>query len=764
MNAYLEHTAVSPRRRALYTAVLSALLLAWTLPAIGQDDFTLDDPVAPPPDPEKVAELTERFNTVEVGLGWVSGDSFRFGRYNGMESEGLFAVLNVDYLRCGPYDGDSAEYLAFTASDLGLSSREAAFEYGRQGNFAVRVEYDQIPAFRSDTASTIFQGSGGTSLTLPPDWVAGANTAGMPLLRDSLHPVDLETERRRTSIGLRKLFGPSWTFAARFGNEDKDGLKSIGGVFGNTGGNPRAALLAEPVDYQTRDFEASASYSNPRTQVLLRYHLSLFENDNAALQWQNPYSAIGGWDASVGYPTGFGQIALPPDNRFHQVSAAAGYDLSGRTRVSGDVAFGRMTQDEAFLPYTVNPVLAASITQPLPRNSLDGRIDTTVVNLRLTSRPGDRFHWGGSFRYDDRDNQTPRSEYVYIGGDSQLQDTGETSSRRRFNEPYSYQEMKLRLDGAWRLGRSGRLSGSAERREIERTYSEREEATEDTFVLGFNQDFSDMFGASLRLRHADRSGSTYHGDEPFLSGYSPGYTSTVGGGWENPPGLRKFHLADRDRDQIALMATLSPSQHWSFGFEADRAVDDYSRSELGLTESRIAAYSFDATFTPSVDWTAYAFYTWESLRMQQNGHSIQGGANHEASLADPGRAWAARHRDRVDTFGGGLNWRVTEDRFDLGFDVIDARSDSEIDVTAGSALTVAPLPDLGTRMQSVGLNGRFRIRSNLAFNVRWWYEKYRSEDWALDIPADQLANVILLGEESADYDIHVLLLSLSYRY
>jgi hypothetical protein len=41
-----------------------------------------------------------------------------------------------------------------------------------------------------------------------------------------------------------------------------------------------------------------------------------------------------------------------------------------------------MTQDEAFLPYTINSSLP---TQPLPASSLDGSVDTLTGNLR--SRP-----------------------------------------------------------------------------------------------------------------------------------------------------------------------------------------------------------------------------------------------------------------------------------------------------------------------------------------------------------------------------------------
>src|SRR3546814_10000491 len=66
--------------------------------------------------------------------------------------------------------------------------------------------------------------------------------------------------------------------------------------------------------------------------------------------------------------------------------------------LSADVAIGRMSQNDTFLALTLDPVIAASITEPLPRNSLEGEINTTVINLRLSSRPTRQFHWGASFR------------------------------------------------------------------------------------------------------------------------------------------------------------------------------------------------------------------------------------------------------------------------------------------------------------------------------------------------------------------------------
>jgi len=374
------------------------------------------------------------------------------------------------------------------------------------------------------------------------------------------------------------------------------------------------------------------------------------------------------------------------------------------------------------------------------------------------------------YRYDDRDNKTPRDEYVYIGGDSQTQDTIATSSRRRFNEPYSYQEHQLKLDAGYQLLRRTVLTAGAERKETERTYSEREEATEDTYRVGLKSDLTEMVSTGVRLSRANRHGATYRGEEPFLSGYSPGYTATANGTWENAPDLRKYHLGDRTRDTLALFATLMPVERWTVGFSANYLKDDYTASELGLTQSSINSYTLDATFVPAETASSYAFYTYEDLRSDQDGRSFSGpitSATRPTQAADPALDWFANHRDRVDTIGAGVAKTVIKNTLDLGVDYVYAKSEGEVDVTAGSSVTPAPapLPASITRLNSLSLYGKYTLRRDMSLKARYWVEKFRSTDWAVDnVDPNTLANVITLGEDSPDYTVHALTISFVYRF
>jgi len=303
----LKHELCSSKRRILYLAIAASF---WPVTGMAQSaDFMLDAAEEKPKDPDALRELTETLSTVEFGLGYVDEDSFRFGKYSGLKKKGAYGVLDFDIQKRGAYDSDSARYWHFKGSNLGLDSRELGFETGVQGDYRLTLDYNQIPVFHSDSSQTIFNGAGGTVLSLPAGWAASGSTRGMSNLVRNLKDFDVETERQRIGVGFKKVLSKNWSFDTTYKHETKDGTKVIGGIIGNSGGNPRAALLPEPVDYVTDEFEAKLAYADKQKQFQISYFMSLFNNENRSLMWANPYTAIGGWDPSAGFPNGQGQLA-----------------------------------------------------------------------------------------------------------------------------------------------------------------------------------------------------------------------------------------------------------------------------------------------------------------------------------------------------------------------------------------------------------------------------------------------------------------------
>ena len=99
---------------------------------------------------------------------------------------------------------------------------------------------------------------------------------------------------------------------------------------------------------------------------------------------------------------------------FHQVTLTGSYLLPYSSQLTGVVSTGRMTQDDSFLPYTINPAIA---TSSLPQNSLDAEVWVTTAELKLASRPLPKLRLVAEYRYDKRDNDTDVNSYDVVVAD-----------------------------------------------------------------------------------------------------------------------------------------------------------------------------------------------------------------------------------------------------------------------------------------------------------------------------------------------------------
>lgn len=741
-------------RKSLYLAVMAALLTPGPI-------FAQEDPARE----EAIRELTTPAREIEVGAGYVSRDSFKFGDYTGLKNEGPYFIGNIDWLQ---RDRQTGSYWSLGGTNLGLRSRNLRLEFGQQGNYGFAFEFDQLPKFRTESARTIFDGAGGTVLTLPPGWVGATTTAGMTQLNSSLKFVDIAHERKNYIGEFSKILTREWSVRANFRHETKEGTKIVGAVIGNSGGNPRSVLIPEPVDYETNQFEALLQYAGDKAQFQIGYYMSLFNNQNTSLIWQNPFTAIAGWAAAAGFPTGQGQLGLPPDNQFHQLMVSGGYNFSQTTRLTANFQYGRMLQDEAFLPYTVNPALV--VTTPLPRSSADARIDNTLLNLNLTSRPLPKLNLRASYRYDDRDNKTPQARYIYIGGDSQNQPTTLASDKVRTNLPISYRQNLIKLGGDYEIFNRTKLNAGYDYEEIKRTFAEVQKTQEHTYQIGLRRGFSDMIDGGLSYARSDRENKGYNGSAPFFASYSPEFIATLpaGGQFDNHPLMRKFNYADRERDKVRLSVNLAPHEMVTLQFRADYNRDNYDNSILGLTDSRSESYTLDASFVPRSNLSFYAFYTYDNIKSNQVGRSFT--STNKVALATPITStndWFMAADDRVDTIGVGFKLTEIASRLELGGEYIYSDAVGKINVVTGSAITPAglPLPDLVSRLNSLQLYGKYKIDKNGTLRVSFWHQKLRTADWAFDnVTPATLANVITTGQLSPNYSVNVFGISYSYRY
>ncbi|NIR32305.1 MAG: MtrB/PioB family decaheme-associated outer membrane protein [Gammaproteobacteria bacterium] len=738
--------------RNLLVGLAFAAPWLFTLNAAAQDDFMLE------PAPEEEDKFIEFYLVeLEAGIGYNSEDSFKFGEYTGLESEGPFFIGNVDIHGRAPSDSEEPYYVDATGTNLGLESRYARAEFGKQGDYAVFAEYDQIPHFVSRDGRTPYLGVGSKNLILPQGWVAADSTDGMTQLNPNLRTVKLETERQRVGGGIEKYFGKRWKFTTEFHHEDKEGLDSIAGVFGTTGGNPRGAILPEPIDYETNRFDAVLEYAGERAQAKLAYELSLFDNESRRLRFQNAFTNAA-WDPDAEFPTGVGEIALEPDNQAHTVTFSGGYNLLRRTRVMLNASWSRHLQDDKFLFYTANPLLNAPL--PLPRDSLEGEVDNYLANLRVASRPLPRTDVRASYRYWKRDNDTPQDTFFRIRGDAEDQDPAEA----RINLPHSLEQHKADVEAGYRILRSTKVSAGYRFERIDRDFQEVDHTTEHTVRGKVRTNPIPTVSAWAEYAHGFRDNSKYRGNEPFLESHP----NAAPDDFENDPRLRKYNLAERDRDAVRGVVAYTPTPRWGFTFDVGYIKDDFDKTELGLRDLDMLNATVDASYSPNQRINSHVFFTYENRQYDQRGCSFNffnlDCINNPPALQ---QQWDVETDDDVYTAGLGANWQLNEE-LSVGLDYLFTKARTSIDATGGSALTPQPirnLPNIDTTRHRVGVHADYKFLKQLTARFAYLFEHLNTDDFALDdVDPDDVDEIITLGRDSPDYNAHVFGVSLIYRF
>lgn len=729
---------------------------AWAQDAEPQDTDQAAD--------KQEAALSPVANEVSLGLYYSDEDAYRYGKYSGLTDDGLYPLVDFRLEKRPDWESDDTVRWRLQGWRLGLDSRRLAFTYNDQGKQKFGFDFREIPNNRFSDGQTPYREVNPGLWELAPDWHVApgtSNTLGFLNLRESLVDLKVDTKRRRMDLDYQHKLGSAWMLDVDFRHETKEGTRTLGAIFGHTAGNPRGALLAAPVDWTTDTVEAMFNYSTSRIQFGVGAYASFFSNDENSLTFQNAYGYRTGWAPGVEYPDSYGRIALEPENSYLQFKTYGGINLSPSTRLTADFAYGKMEQDETLLPWTVNPDLV--VHTPVPRNSLDAEVNTTMLNLRLTSQLARALGLAVNYHYDDRDNKTPREVWPYIGADSQNQ---RPYLDGRINLPYSYTRHRADATMTYRLARATRVKAGVEYSDYSRDFQEVSDSDELAWLAGVSFRGWSKGSLSLDLRQADRDVDAYTGNVPLINSWLSGQVGTDE--YENHPLLRKYYLAGRDRGEARLRADFAPDPVLNLGFAASHAEDDYDDGYFGLTQARVRSMSVDAGWYPRERISLTGFYTREKYDSEQSARAFFS----LPSANDPANDWFADTTDKVDTWNFALNFtEVGKERgwngLDFGFDYTfsDTRSDIVVTAVPSPFQPVAPLPQLEAKMRTFTLWGSLQVSEQSSVRLSAENSDLSTSDWGLDgVAPDTLANVLLLGESAANYDLWLVYASWNYRF
>lgn len=705
---------------------------------------------------EKAAPIYD--NEIEAGVGYNTEDSAKFGEYTGLTDSEPFAILNFDLLhRDGTWDSGKTGYYHIQGTDLGLDSRRFEAEYGEQGHYSVGLSYREIPHNLIQDARTPYRDTGGNSLPLPPNWTAAPTTQGFPNLAQSLRNIDIGTKRQKLSGMFSYQPGNLWQFDLNATHKERSGTKPIWATFATNGGNPSSVALTRPDEFGVNEVTAKADYAADDLQMEFKYKGSFFNDQNNVLLFQNPYSmqASGGpWAPGTGYPSS-GGYSLPPDNESHQFLFSGGYVLGEASRLSGQLSYSLLRQDDQFLPYSVNPALR--VNRGLPRDSLDGKLNVLVADLGYTTRLQPATSLRTHVRYEDQDNQTPRDVYVRIVGDAQNQPTGTANSNARINLPYSFKKTQLDAEIEHRLSMKTRLGVEYKFDQDSRTFSEVEKTTEHTVGGKVLHRFSNTVRGRFIYRHAERDGNdSYTGNAPFFAGHTTEFLSTLDPDeqFENHPEIRKFNQADRSLDQLKAIVNISSTEMTSWSISGQWQNEDFNDSFLGLTNRELWRASVDWNHILRQDVMLHGFYAYEQFNDTMRSLSFRPGQ----SIDSPTRQWARDGKDRVHSLGAGFTWNAIRDKLDVDVNYTASLAETDYSFSGGSA--VQPLtdtPTLKSTLHSVDVTADWKMREGRRLRFGYTFEYYDANDFTVDgIGVNSVGRVLTFGNGSPHYTANVI--------
>ena len=695
--------------------------------------------------------------TVDVGFRATTadGDEARYERYrdlrNGLYTNIVFGKETDTYL----YD--------LSAKNIGYHDQNYAFAY-QNSKMKFSFVWDSIPLNYCYNCLTPWRESGANSWVLddavqsqvqksrypspvtplPAGYVAIPTSYAQNQLT-SVYRAQAQTfemQSRRDIAGFK--FGYDMTQDVALNVDFTTTKKSGYQPFGMSHAFSNANELPMQLDNRTNDFGAAVEWVKPKGMFRAAFEHSMFSNTYNEVLWDNPLNLTdynngrvppdGPYDAS-GYSNGNGaargRISSFPDNSMTVVSFMGLYKFTRSTTVNGTVQISDQTNDDELIPWTTN----SQINQPsvwalfphlaeLPRPTAEAKVRGVNALINFNSRPTRRIGLNMKYRH---------------------------NTHASVSRPFPYDE-NVRFD--------------AVPEETPGEFAEGHSIIRDTFDASVS--FSPMAFSTLRVGYLydnyDRTGRT-HNDmrdqglrltwdtvgTPWLSlrvGYE--YIDRTGYGFSEQavedaaaqPGLRFYDEADRERNRLNALVTLTPFQTMDFTASVAYTDDHYGGPgmEFGLFDVTSTAYNFGVNYTPNAHIAMGVNYGRDDFSTYQKARNAN--PPPDPSWTDPNRDWWLDNDEKVNNFDVYVDVlnaiKNTGIRFSYNY------SDSDNALVLGGPRTVTlyntidangfrtfeQLPAVTNDWQQFMVDLKYTFSAKVGFAVAYMYEKLGIDDFA----------------------------------
>jgi len=375
------------------------------------------------------------------------------------------------------------------------------------------------------------------------------------------------------------------------------------------------------------------------------------------------------------------------------------------------------------------------------RSDLGGRLDTTLANIGLTSRPTNDLFLLANLRYEYRHDITAIARYITtVGGTGAapvLSGLAATSTTDGNNEPRSLTNWSGKLEASYALPDGYRLTTGFDRDIKERSVNGvrvvgyRSKQDEDTYRVELKRAMAETLSGSLAYLYSDRRGSDYQ-NLVTLNGVTtyPAYSGSLTCGQAIPAAqlqvtrcglLQPIYMADRERQKVRLLTDWSPTDQFSAQLTIEGSSDVYGNGrgnpDIGVRQGNAQFYSLDLSYQATERWK---FNTWLSRSLS----SID-----EASIAGRSQSFPGQGAQGAGTRGKLPYGIEVGADYVYAFDKTAYNTRKEDYGPFSNTAIPGAIPDISYRQQTLKLFGTYPVDPQLSLRLDFIADHRKSNDW-----------------------------------
>lgn len=646
----------------------------------------------------------QRENKLNIMLNHQNRSDGTFSTLTGDKTKGLSSSLS------GQTSVQNNENrLDVKANNLGQDNLTASLTAHLANNHLLGLSYRQLSIFSYDSAFSPFVSSNSANLQLPGDWQQQNSTTNMPV--DTFAQYSLSQQRKSWRFNAQTKITNAWKTYLEFNDETKKGLSTTQGSL-----LTQTVVLPKTIDQQHKDFEIGSYFTHRNSRLLINYLHSQFANNQSVILWQNPFSPAFG-NAS------FGQSSVAPDNTLNQLSLLGNYNQA-RLRLQAKLSYGELKQTQQFLPYTINPNL---VFMALPNDNLDGKVRRKSGYLNALYKLSRHSRFNLSYRFNERENDTPIAAYQRAITDSAL------LNQINYNKPYSYESEQLKARWRWRITGVTHFSAGHQIKKKERSFQQRKHTKNRQSWLKLTTASSMLHDISLKLSRDSRQGSEFLNHTPNL--------------------IQHYHLADRTIEQIKLRGSIIPiaKSELSLAGYYSRSQFEHSDTVPKDDKRRGVDLSFNVQVSERVSANINLHKQWQEQLSQNEVHQT---FDH----------WLVLNSDTTDTASIGIDLKEFADgKLAVNAEYTYSYSKGALNIPS-QLVWSEEYNRLLSNNQSIAIKGQYSYSTDISLQARLLYQRFDEKDQFFEFSPNHISNLLSHGLANYNYDALRISAGLSYKF